>query len=51
MWNTYIDAGREAVDFENWAILGDKLAPFFGRDDTVARDKFEKWLKMLKDEL
>ena len=48
MWNTYIDAGREAVDFENWAILGDKLAPFFGRDDTVARDKFEKMAENVK---
>ena len=48
MWNTYIDAGREAVDFENWAILGDKFANFFGRDDTEARDKFEKMAENVK---
>ena len=47
MWNTLVDAGREAVDFENWAWMGDRVANIF-RDDATARDKWEVMAENVK---
>ena len=47
MWNTLVDAGREAVDFENWAWRGDRVANVF-RDDATARDKWEVMAENVK---
>ena len=48
MWNTLIDAGREAVDFENWARLADKISNGTFRGDDTARDKFEVMAENVK---
>lgn len=48
MWNTLIDAGREAVDFENWAILADKISNGTFRGDDTARNKFEVMAENVK---